>query len=132
MTSTIWGVVVKLVGGLFLFQPLAAAYFLYLCAPLGISRIVVAVAFIPVALLGAHVGFGLVTSRPWARARVAIWAPLHVSFILGFYWVFSGQLVGGVTRAVTVGALLYGLYYGLGEDIESEGAVRVPPVRGEP
>jgi hypothetical protein len=132
MTSRVWGVLVKLVGGLLLFQPLAAAYFLYVSAPLGYSRIVVAIAFIFVALLGAHVGFGLIASRPWARARFAVWAPLHVSCVLGFCWVFSRPLADGAIRAAVVGVLLYGLYYGLREDAEPEGALQAPSVRGEP
>jgi hypothetical protein len=110
MTSHSWNLVVKMAGGFLLIQPLAAAGIVALSASLGLRRLLVAIAFVPVALLGGHVGFGLLASRPWARSRLVLWAPLHVSFIPALYWVMSKPVVEGIFAATVVATLLYGLY----------------------
>ena len=130
MASRVWGVLVKAVGGLILFQPLVAAYLVVVSAPLGLSRFLVTIAFVPVALLAAQAGFGLLASRSWARARFGLWASLHVSFIPVFYWVFSKPLLDGLVRTAVVGTVLYGLYYGMSDSADSVGAGEAPPAPG--
>ena len=110
MTSNPWGQIVKMAGVFLLLQPVVAVIALAAAASLGLGPILISIAFIPVALLGCNVGFGLIASRPWARSRLAIWAPLHVLLIPAVLWVVSTPVTKGVLTAVVDGILLYGLY----------------------
>ena len=118
MERSPWRPVIRLAGPLLMLQPVAAAITLMLAASRGLGAVLIAIAFIPVALLGAHVGFGMLTVRPWTRARMAVWAPLHVALLPGSDWVSAKSVPEGMFVAAVLGLILFGLYKVMGRSSE--------------
>ena len=116
MKQNPWAPIIRKLSILLLLQPLVAVGLMFLAH--GTGRRVAVFAFIPVAILGGHVGYGMMTAREWARGRFMLWAPLHVIFVPVLYWVMGDAPVDGIFVAAVLGVLLYAVFRLMGANPE--------------